>query len=204
MTIAYGRSETNATQRRMSLEEYLTYDDGTDTRYELVDGVLVAMGAENDINVEIEAFLVAIFLGLGIPYYLLRRGTEIEVTGNEAKTRYPDLLVLTEATRAAMQRDQRSVVLKDMAPPALVVEVVSPGKPGEENYDRDYIDKRAEYAARKIPEYWLIDPVRQVVLVWTLQNDQYVGRSFTAKSAIVSPTFPGLKLTAEQVLTAGE
>jgi hypothetical protein len=29
---------TVATQRRMSLEEYLNYDDGTDTRYELVDG----------------------------------------------------------------------------------------------------------------------------------------------------------------------
>jgi hypothetical protein len=34
MTMTYGRSETNATARGMSLEEYLTYDDGTDTCYE--------------------------------------------------------------------------------------------------------------------------------------------------------------------------
>jgi Uma2 family endonuclease len=193
---------TVATQRRMSLEEYLTYDDGTDTRYELVDGVLVEMGAENDINIMIEGFLVAILLQV-VPHYLIRRGTEIEVTGTAAKTRYPDLMVLTDATLAAMKRDQRSLVLKDMAPPTLVVEVVSPGDPGDENYDRDYIDKRTEYAARKIPEYWLIDPVRQVVLVWTLQNDQYVGCSFTGNSAIVSPAFPSLALTAEQVLGAG-
>ena len=31
------------TQQRLSFAEYLTYDDGTDTRYELVDGELVPM-----------------------------------------------------------------------------------------------------------------------------------------------------------------
>jgi Uma2 family endonuclease len=193
---------TVATQKKMSLEEYLSYDDGTDARYELVDGVLVEMGAENDINIMIEGYLVAILLQVA-PHYLIRRGTEIEVTGTAAKTRYPDLMVLTEATLSAMTRDKRSLILKDMPPPALVVEVVSPGDPGEENYDRDYIDKRAEYAARKVPEYWLIDPLRQVVLVWTLQNTQYVGRPFTGNQPIVSPTFPGLKLAADQILGAG-
>jgi Uma2 family endonuclease len=38
---------TVATRSRMSLEEYLTYEDGTDARYEWVDGVLVEMGAES-------------------------------------------------------------------------------------------------------------------------------------------------------------
>jgi Uma2 family endonuclease len=192
-----------ATAKKMSLEEYLTYDDGTDTRYELVDGVLVEMGAENDTNVEIAGFLVAIFLQVA-PHYLIRRGTEVEVNSTSAKTRYPDLLILTEATRSAMRRDKRSIVLLEMPVPALVVEVVSPGDPGEDNYDRDYIDKRTEYSQRGIPEYWLIDPARQVVLVWCLQNGQYVGRLFSGKSAIVSSMFPGLMVTAEEVLTAAE
>lgn len=30
--------------QKMTLEEYLNYDDGTDTRYELVNGELIAMG----------------------------------------------------------------------------------------------------------------------------------------------------------------
>jgi Uma2 family endonuclease len=192
------------TQVRMSLEEYLTYDDGTDTRYELVDGVLVEMGAENDINIEIEAFLVAILLGLGVRYYLLRRGTEIEVTGTAAQTRYPDLLVLTEATRDAMQRDQRSIILKHMPAPALAVEVVSPGSPGEANYDRDYLEKREEYATRGIPEYWIIDPLRKWVLVLTLVGRKYQETRFIGTQTIKSPAFPALTLTAAQVLTASE
>jgi hypothetical protein len=34
------------------------------------------------------------------------------------------------------------------------------------------------------------------------QNDRYVGRSFTGKSKIVSPSFPTLKVTAIEVLKA--
>jgi Uma2 family endonuclease len=44
MTILSGQ-QVYLTNRRMTLEEYLSYDDGTSTRYELV-GVLVEMGAE--------------------------------------------------------------------------------------------------------------------------------------------------------------
>ncbi|NJN49181.1 MAG: hypothetical protein HC805_04565 [Alkalinema sp. RL_2_19] len=43
-----------------------------------------------------------------------------------------------------------------MPVPQLVVEVVSPGEPGEKNYDRDYVEKRCEYAARGIAEYWIV------------------------------------------------
>ncbi|GAX44784.1 hypothetical protein NIES4075_58030 [Tolypothrix sp. NIES-4075] len=34
---------TPAVTKRLTLEEYLAYDDGTDTRYELVDGELIPM-----------------------------------------------------------------------------------------------------------------------------------------------------------------
>ncbi len=59
-------SMTVATDRRMTLKEYLDYDDGTDTRYELVDGVLVEMGTESRLNHKIASFLFATFLRLGL------------------------------------------------------------------------------------------------------------------------------------------
>ncbi len=195
---------TVATQRRMSLEQYLTYDEGTDARYELVDGVLVAMGAESDLNVTIGGFLIAVFLQLGIPHYCLRRGTEIATPMGTATSRYPDLMVLTESGSACLKGQKQSIIRSDMPPPAIVIEVVSPGNEDSENYQRDYIDKRLEYAGRKIPEYWLIDPARKVVLVLTLANGVYQEATFTGNSVIISPTFPGLTLTAIAVLTAGE
>lgn len=43
-------------QGRLTLKEFLTYDDGTDRRYELFNGVLVEMGAESRTNIRIAFF----------------------------------------------------------------------------------------------------------------------------------------------------
>jgi Uma2 family endonuclease len=202
MTITPDRSQTNRIQR-LTLEEYLAYDDGTETWYELVDGVLVEMGAENDINLEIVTFLISRLLQF-VPYYLLRRGTEIVVPSEDVTVRVPDLMVLTEQTRQALRRQARSLIALEMPAPRLVLEVVSPGKPGSDNYDRDYVAKRREYAARGIPEYWIVDPDRQVVLVLMLEDDQYREHSFAGDQPIVSAAFPDLPLTAMQILSAGQ
>jgi len=49
---------TIAKNRLLTLEEYLDYEDGTDTRYELENGVLVEMSSENPLNNTIAVFLL--------------------------------------------------------------------------------------------------------------------------------------------------
>ncbi|PZV15867.1 MAG: hypothetical protein DCF22_06295 [Leptolyngbya sp.] len=192
-----------ATQQRMTLEEYLSYDDGTDTRYELVDGVLVEMGAESTLNTQIAMFLLLQFAGLGVPVYCLANKHKIAVTSRQATAREPDLIVHSEASAAAIDGQSQALLPIDMPAPALVVEVVSPGEAGTDNYDRDYIEKRAEYAARGIPEYWIVDPSRAVVLILTLSGQSYQEQKFTGNRQITSSAFPSLTLTAAQILTAG-
>ena len=68
---------TIATNKTLTLEEYLTYDDGTGIRYELVNGVLVEMPTESPINKTIVMFLVSYFLRLGLPYYRLAIGHQL-------------------------------------------------------------------------------------------------------------------------------
>jgi Uma2 family endonuclease len=84
-----------------------------------------------------------------------------------------------------------------MPPPRLIVEVVSPG---QTNRDRDYIHKRAQYAAISTPEYWLIDPVTQTLMVLSLEGAAYreVG-VFGAQEAMSSIEFAGLELSVEQI-----
>ena len=48
------------TTQRFSLVEYLAYDDGTDRRYELVNGELVEMPSESDLNNVIAMYLIGI------------------------------------------------------------------------------------------------------------------------------------------------
>jgi len=52
----------------------------------------------------------------------------------------------------------------------LAIEVVSEGK---ENRDRDYVQKRAEYAAAGIDEYWIVDPQERKISVLTLAGTDY-------------------------------
>jgi Uma2 family endonuclease len=77
------------------------------------------------------------------------------------------------------------------------VEVVSPGSTNE---NRDYRHKRSEYATRKIPEYWIVDPEQKRVTLLTLVEGLYEAVVFTGSDRLLSPTFPDLQLTAEQVL----
>ena len=39
---------TTTATRKLTLEEYLVYDDGTDTKYELIDGGLVEIPPETN------------------------------------------------------------------------------------------------------------------------------------------------------------
>jgi len=51
------------------------------------------------------------------------------------------------------------------------VEIVSPGKDARQ---RDYEDKRTDYARAGISEYWIVDPQENRVTVLVLQNGTYV------------------------------
>ncbi len=194
---------TQATIRFRTIEEFLRYDNRTDTRYELVDGVLVEMGAESTLNTRIAVFLLLAFARLGISDDRLGMKQLIAVSNSKATARDPDLIVHSEASTRAIDGQARACLAFEAPAPLLVIEVVSPGEPGEPNYDRDYIDKRGEYAKRGIPEFWLVDPMRAVVLVLTLVGTTYKAVEFREGERIKSPTFQALNLTAQQILTAG-
>lgn len=185
--------------QRLTFEEYLNYDDGTDTHYELVAGELVAMPPESRGNSLITLFLLTEFLKF-LPFkQLCHKDTEIEVTGPQAQVRLPDLMVLSDEL-AAILGDRRGTITRDMPPPLLIVEVVSPGKANEE---RDYRYKRSEYAARGISEYWIIDPQQAIVTVLTLVAGFYEATECTG-DMIIQSQFERLTLTASQVLRSSK
>jgi Uma2 family endonuclease len=190
-------TQTAATSPQlMTFEEYLAYDDGTDTRYELVDGELVEMPPESTRNNDITKRLL-FELAKHVPVALVAYNTEVEVMGRRAQCRLPDLLVHTEESKAALSGKPRATITHDMPPPALVVEVVSPGTA---NRTRDYRYKHTEYAARGIIEYWIVDPEVSQVTVCQWVEGQYEDKVFTGSQRIESSLIPAWELTAEQVL----
>jgi Uma2 family endonuclease len=199
---------TQAKSRFQSFEEYLDLDaEGwvslglPEGRCEYRDGELAEVPSESELNDFIANLLMFLLASSGVvPIRLIRpHSCEIEVQG-KPRTRYPDLVILQEAHLSLAQR--RLIIKLDMPAPQLVVEVVSGGK---KNRDRDWVDKRSQYAQRGIPEYWLIDPEYQCITVLSLVNGDYLEHGvFRGGNFILSPTFPALQLTAEQILNAGQ
>lgn len=189
-----------STPKLLTMEEYLAYDDGTDTRYELVDGKLVELPTESFENSNIAKFLL-FELAKYVPLVLIAYNTEVEVLGRRATCRIPDLLLHTEESAAALRGAKRAMLTRDMPPPALVIEIVSPG---QQNRDRDYRYKRTEYAARGIAEYWIIDPERQQLTLCLWVNGQYEDTIYTDDIPLASTVIPSFKLSAAQVLAFGQ
>lgn len=190
-----------ATQK-LTFEEYLAYDDGTDTRYELVDGELVPMSLGTGRHGAIIRFVVRQFedavMQSGQPWVALPAlvGVRSPRGRNWDTSRIPDVTVLTAAQWEAMS-DREAVINLNEPPPLLVVEVVSPSTKTD-----DYRSKRAEYGLLEIPEYWIADPIEEKIILCILEHQFYDSIEFRGNELVQSPTFPDLNLTAAQVLAA--
>jgi Uma2 family endonuclease len=184
------------TIQTLTLEQYLCYDDGTDKRYELIAGELTEMPPESPRNSAIALKLLFALARLFPESLLSHKDIEIVVSGRRATTRLPDVMVLTEELALLLQSSSRGTITLDMPPPVLVIEVVSPGKANE---DRDYRYKRSEYAARGILEYWIVDPIKQIVIVLSLVDGLYEEIVFQGIDKIQSLVVPDFPLNVEQL-----
>jgi Uma2 family endonuclease len=188
-----------ATQK-LTFEEYLAYNDGTDARYELVDGELVPMSLGTGKHGAIIHFVARQFedviLRSGQPWISLPAlvGVRSPRGRNWDTSRIPDVTVLTVAQWESMG-DREAVINLNEPPPLLVVEVVSPSTKAD-----DYRSKRSEYGLLEIPEYWIVDPVEATITLCVLEHQFYDSTEFQGDDLIQSPTFSDLNLTAAQVL----
>ncbi|MBE9135607.1 Uma2 family endonuclease [Nodosilinea sp. LEGE 07088] len=198
---------TQAKVKLASFEEYLAYSDETplEGRFELVHGELVELPPESEPNNWLANYLQFLLVAANVASLRLIKihALELQVPvlqPNDAANRYPDLVILRPEHLELTQR--RLTITHNMPPPRLVVEIVSSGKT---NRDRDYVSKRAQYAAIGVPEYWLVDPAAQTVMVLSLAGETYqeVG-VFGLQRAIASVEFPDLTLKASQIFEADQ
>lgn len=185
----------------MTMEEYLGYDDGTETHSELVNGELVEMPPESPENCDLGRFLLVELMQCFPLKLIAYKDLEIEVMGGRATCRLPDLVVHTEASRTAVETSRRNTLTRDMPPPALVIEIVSPGTT---NRNRDYRYKHTEYAARAIAEYWIVDPETRQITVCEWVEGQYEDTVFEGEALLQSPLIPNWTLTVDQIFNLGE
>jgi Uma2 family endonuclease len=197
-------------QKPLSFDEFLTRYGG-DNRYELIDGEVFDLEPTSP-HEEVAAFITAKVCvqidEIGLPWFVLQRG--LLRPANVGITAFrPDVAVVdrNQLTQEPLWSEQSILTLGSSL--KFVAEVVS------SNWQNDYARKVEDYAALGIREYWITDyaglggtryigkPKQPTLSICTLVNGEYEIQPLWGNQPIVSPTFPSLKLTAEQVLKAG-
>jgi Uma2 family endonuclease len=183
---------------RLTFAEYLNYNDGSDRRYELVNGELIPMslgtGQHGAIIKSIERSLETEIASQNLDWVVLPGLVGIRSPGKWDTCRIPDLVVIpAEQWRTLATRE--AVIEFTEAPPILVVEVVS-----ESTKNTDYRAKRSEYSILDIAEYWIIDPLLNKLTVFRLDDGWYEPAEFEGDALIQSSIFPTLQLSLDRVI----
>ncbi|MGF1515850.1 MAG: Uma2 family endonuclease [Elainellaceae cyanobacterium] len=123
------------TPTRLSFEEYLSLDveamsDLPEQKHEPVDGALIEVPPELELNSAIVTKLPLLLVQAGVPYRLVKPYTcEVEVPAlpkpKVPRTRYPDLVVLRPEHLELTQK--RLTITREMPALQMVFEGVSPG-----------------------------------------------------------------------------
>lgn len=188
-------SVSQTSEKICSFEDYCTYRDESDNRYELVDGKLVLMNPPSFQHLLIAKFLEGYFDQLirekSLPFLCFK---EAGVRTGWRKSRISDLCII-EANIIQELLGQSAIV--EIAP-LLIVEIISP-----ESRTRDYRYKRSEYAALGVDEYWIVDPINKTITILLLEEGLYEETVYHSSEQLVSRLFSKLDLTVDHVLLSG-
>ncbi|BAY24296.1 hypothetical protein NIES2100_40910 [Calothrix sp. NIES-2100] len=201
-----------ALRKLVTFDEFIAwYPENSQQRYELHDGVIVAMSPPTGDHEEIIGFLVgeivAEYKRLKLPYFLPKTAFIKPLEGDSAYS--PDVLLLNQPNLVNEPRWKKESTVSQAESIPLVIEVVST------NWRDDYLKKAADYEAVGIPEYWIVDyaalggrrfignPKQPTISVYSLVEGEYQVQQFLQGERIISQVFPELNLSAEQIFQIG-
>ncbi len=178
---------------RLTAADWLAFpDDGQ--RYEVVDGELYVTpppATRHQVVCSELGFLLQLHLRASRLGQLIHG--PVGVRSADDVVVEPDLVVVLAANTGRIRKEWV------LAPPDLVVEVLSPG-----TARRDLVVKRELYERGGVAEYWVVDPEANQVEVLVLEGGRYrtlatFGRAETLRSALL----PGLELPLAEAFPPG-
>jgi Uma2 family endonuclease len=164
-------------------------------RYELIDGRIVMTRPAGQQHARVEIKLAQLInehvenekLGIAL-------GSSAGYDLPSGETLEPDVSYISSARLVAGPRTGPDQFLRVV--PNLVVEILSPS-----TAKRDQTEKKEIYAHNGVDEYWIVDPRRRTVTVYSLTKRAYgAGRAYTSGS-VRSRVLPKLHIEIEKLFT---
>lgn len=193
MSIALNTEPVVAIQK-MTVGEFreLEFDDNDMSWYELINGEIMQKFSPNPRHQEI-SFELGFVIGSHVKQNKLGKvySAPIDVFLDGYNSIQSDLLFIPTARLVIVTANGIE------GAPALVVEIVSPTS----GY-RDRVTKKNRYEQHGIEEYWVVNPVEELIEIFTLQNGSYTLLSAASpeEGQLTSGVLPGLVMNVAEVL----
>lgn len=199
-----------AIEKPISFDEFIDwYPENSGIRYELRRGVIIEMPKPRGKHSDVAGFITIeagiLIRQLKAEYFIPK---ECIVRVDEESAYEPDGIILDRREILNEPNWEKSSVIENGTTIKLIIEVVST------NWRDDYHVKFAAYEALGVGEYWIVDyaalggrrflgnPKQPRLSVCELIDGEYQITQFRGNDRVISPTFPDLKLTAEQIFQA--
>ena len=168
--------------------DYLHLSTGTETRYEVIAGVLYKMPTPSTLH---QHLVMRLILRLGRLIEENARGilypSPIEVILPEIATPVQPDLVFVGQDRLVIIKEKRIE-----GAPDLVIEILSPS-----SVRHDRVTKFEAYESSGVLEYWILNPKTQTLEIYTLEENLYtLLNEYGPDESIHSPLLGELAFTA--------
>lgn len=189
-------------------EKHVTYRDyaswGEDVRCEVLDGRVISLNFSPSPKHQIVLGNLGRLFGnhfhdkecqvMMAPCDVYLFTDEKGPTDDTDKWVEPDLFVLCSDKKGS---DKRIGDKGIYGAPDLIVEVLSPSNP-----KNDKVYKLNKYEQARVKEYWIVDPIYQMVDVYLLESDQLrLVQSFGIEDTVSSHLFKDLSIDLREVFT---
>ena len=173
---------------KFTYEDYLNTPD--DTRYELLDGELVALSSPEEFHQRVSILLGAKLVQFAVEHSLGRiYHAPFDVVLSDMDVVQPDLIFVSN------ERADIITPANIQGAPDLVVEILSPS-----TATRDKTFKRSLYARHGITEYWMVDLTEKTITVLRLGEREFeVVDTYGEGESLTSPTFQGFTLNLDDI-----
>jgi len=161
--------------RLYTYDDYIKWDTPEYEKWELFDGVPVLMATPAmPHNLVVSSMLIILGSYLrGKKCNIFSSNLAVNIDNKTTKNNVfiPDLVIVCDRGKF----DEKACI----GAPDLVIEVLSPS-----TEKRDKTIKFEKFEQEGVPEYWIIDPKKKLVLVYILTNGKYIVHLYTEKDTV--------------------
>jgi Uma2 family endonuclease len=179
-------------EKSYTAEEWMSWDESV--RCEIIDGKLYMMAEPTIKHQDISANLITIFRNFlkGKPCRAFHAPIGVRLNKKEQTGLESDIVIVCDKDKY-----KNGKIIEGA--PDLVVEILSPS-----TIRKDRVTKYFKYLQAGVREYWIIDPIEELVQVNILENGNYIGVPYDKTDTIPVHILDGCTVDLNEVFTEEE